>query len=329
MSSVRVALFGCGQWGKNVARTLAEAGALAVVVDAFPAQAEALAKTLGVPFEHDIAKVLADRSIQACAVTTPAETHFAVAKQAIRAGKDVFVEKPVTTTIEDAVALKDLAADEKRILMVGHLLQYHPYFVELLKMVRAGDLGRLLYVYSNRANLGRVRHNENALWSLAPHDVSMVLALAGELPSSIAANGVKGLQPTIDDAVMTTLSFPSGVQGHIFSSWINPFKEQKLTVSGEKGMLVFDDTAAWEKKLTFYRHVIEYPNGKPEAKAGAAENIVLPQAAPLREEVDHFLSCVETRKQPRTDGAEALRVLRVLRACDESLASGKRIELKE
>jgi UDP-2-acetamido-3-amino-2,3-dideoxy-glucuronate N-acetyltransferase len=329
MSSVRVALFGCGQWGKNVARTLAEAGALAVVVDAFPAQAEALAKTLGVPFETDPAKVLADPTIQACAVTTPAETHFAVAKEAIRAGKDVFVEKPITTLIEDAIALKELAADQKRILMVGHLLQYHPYFVELLKRVRAGDLGKLLYIYSNRANLGRVRHTENALWSLAPHDVSMVLALANELPSSITANGAKALQPTIDDAVMTTLSFPSGVQGHIFSSWINPFKEQKLAVSGEKGMLVLDDTAPWEKKLTLHHHRIEYPNGKPEAKAGEAEYIVLPQAAPLREEVDHFLSCVQTRQQPRTDGAEALRVLRVLRACDESLASGKRIELKE
>lgn len=329
MSSVRVALFGCGQWGKNVARTLAEAGALAVVVDAFPAQAEALAKTLNVPFEHDVAKVLADPSIQACAVTTPAETHFAVAKQAIRAGKDVFVEKPITILIEDAIALKELAADEKRILMVGHLLQYHPHFVELLKRVRANELGRLLYVYSNRANLGRVRHNENVLWSLAPHDVSMVLALAGELPSTIAANGAKSLQPAIEDAVMTTLSFPSGLQGHIFSSWINPFKEQKLTVSGEKGMLVLDDTAPWDRKLTLHRHQIEYANGKPEAKAGAAENIVLPEASPLREEVDHFLSCVQTRQQPRTDGAEALRVLRVLRACDESLASGKRIEFKE
>ncbi|MGN6515433.1 MAG: Gfo/Idh/MocA family protein [Rhizomicrobium sp.] len=329
MSSVRVALFGCGQWGKNVARTLAEAGALAMVVDAFPAQAEALAKTLNVPFEHDTAKVLSDPSIQACAVTTPAETHFAVAMQAIRAGKDVFVEKPITTTIEDAIALKNLAADEKRILMVGHLLQYHPHFVELLKRVRAGDLGRLLYIYSNRANLGRVRHNENALWSLAPHDVSMVLALADALPTSITANGAKTLQPTIDDAVMTTLSFASGVQGHIFSSWINPFKEQKLTVSGEKGMLVLDDTAPWEKKLTFYRHKIESPNGKPEAKAGEAEHILLPQAAPLREEIDHFLSCVQTRTKPRTDGAEALRVLRVLRACDESLVSGKRIELEE
>jgi predicted dehydrogenase len=329
MSSVRVALFGCGQWGKNIARTLAEAGALAVVTDAFPAQAEALAKTLGVPFEHDAGKILADSSIQACAIATPAETHFAVAKQAIRAGKDVFVEKPITTQIEDAIALKDVAADEKRILMVGHLLQYHPYFVELLKRVRAGEIGRLLYLYSNRANLGRVRHNENALWSLAPHDVSMVLALAGELPSSITASGAKGLQPTIEDAVMTTLNFPSGVRGHIFSSWINPFKEQKLTVSGEKGMLVLDDTAPWDKKLTFYRHAIDYPNGKPEAKAGPAENIVLPEAAPLREEMAHFLSCVQTRQQPRTDGAEALRVLRVLRACDESLESGKRIELKQ
>lgn len=329
MSSVRVALFGCGKWGKNVARTLAEAGALAVVVDAFPAQAETLAQTLNVPFEHDAAKVLADPSIQACAVTTPAETHFAVAKQAILAGKDVFVEKPVTTTIEDAIVLKNLASTEKRILMVGHLLRYHPHFVELLKRVRAGDLGKLLYVYSNRANLGRVRHNENALWSLAPHDISMVLALADDLPSSITANGARALQPTIEDAVIATLSFPSGLQGHIFSSWVNPFKEQKLTVSAEKGMLVLDDTAPWEKKLTLYHHTIKDPGDRPEAKAGDAEHIVLPQAAPLREEVDHFLRCVETRQQPRTDSAEALRVLRVLRACDESLASGKRIELKE
>lgn len=330
MTATRVALVGCGQWGKNVARTLAEAGALAVLVDAFPAQANALSEALGgIPVETDLAKVLADKSIHACAVTTPAETHFKVAIAALNASKDVFVEKPITTDVADAIALKDKADKLDRILMVGHLLQYHPHFVELLKRVRAGELGKLYYVYSNRANLGRVRHNENALWSLAPHDVSMVLAIANALPASITANGAKMLQPAIDDTVVTTMSFASGLQAHLFSSWINPFKEQKLVVSGEKGMAVFDDTAPWESKLTLYRHEIQDAGVKPVAKAGPSETVIPPQAAPLQEEIDHFLTCVQSRQKPRTDGAEALRVLRVLRACDESLKSGRRVALSE
>ena len=315
-----VALVGCGRWGQNIARTLAELGALAAIVDADGGRAAAMAKQFDVPAYTDPAKAFADSAVLGCAVATPADLHFGVARQALEAGKDVFVEKPITTAIEDAIALNELAAKHSRILMVGHLLQYHPHFAALLKIVRSGELGRLYYAHLVRANLGQVRHAENALWSLAPHDMSMLLAIAGEMPRSVAAFGVGALQSSIQDAVMVCLDFPSGLGAHVFSSWINPFKEHKLTLSAERGMLVFDDTAPWEKKLAQYRHAFEgLGTPTPVSKAGPVDYIVPEADQPLHAEMRHFVECIETRRPALTDGAEALRVLRLLRACQHAL----------
>ncbi len=288
-----------------------------------------LGAELGVSAEIDLAKVLArrcNRSLRRDHYDS-GDVHFPVAAQAIAAGKDVFIEKPITTSVNDALILQRMAMERGRILMVGHLLQYHPHFEELLKVVRSGQLGRLYYVRAVRGNLGRVRHTENALWSLAPHDISMVLAVANEFPSVVAATGTKMLQADIEDAVSATLSFSGGVQGYIFASWLLPSKEQRLIACGEHGMLVFDDTAAWDQKLIFHDYCVVRADGRPHIKHGVAEPVPAREIQPLRNEIDHFLAAVVSRQNPRTDAAEALRVLRVLKACDESLAQGGPVRL--
>ena len=212
-----------------------------------------------------------------------------------------------------------MRSEHDRILMVGHLLQYHPVFVELKRMAANGDLGRINYIYSNRLNLGKIRREENILWSFAPHDISMILSLAGEEPESVVATGGNYLHKRIADVTTTHLTFSSGLQAHVFVSWLHPFKEQKLVVVGDKKMAVFNDTKPWDDKLFLYPHKIRWENNLPVPDKGEPERLDIPQDEPLRLECRHFLDCISAGTQPLTDGKEGLRVLRVLNAAQKSI----------
>jgi len=321
-----VAVVGCGYWGKNLVRNFNGLGALGAICDVDPAQAERLSAEHGAP-ARGFTEVLADPAIAGVVIAAPAELHATLAREALLAGKDVFVEKPLALKVDDAEALVALAADKERVLMVGHLLQYHPAFLKLRDFVRDGKLGRLQYLYSNRLNLGKVRREENILWSFAPHDLSMILSLVGSLPEMVHATGSNYLHKTIADVTTTQMSFPGGENAHIFVSWLHPFKEQKLVVVGEDGMVVFDDGEPWDAKLSLYPHRIEWREGMPVPEKAEREAVPLDEDEPLKLECAHFLECMTTRAKPRTDGAEGLRVLRVLDAAERSMAERRAIDL--
>ena len=313
-----VAVVGCGPWGTNLVRTFAALGALRSVVDIDPAAAGAASAAGGVP-ARPLDEVLTDATVDAVVVAVPAADHFAVARQALDAGKHVFVEKPLALTVDDAAALCASADERGRVLMVGHLVRYHPAFVALQRLVDGGDLGAIRYVYSNRLNLGRVRRHEDTLWSFAPHDVSMILALVGQEPERVWATGAAWLQDAVADVTTTHLSFPGGQRAHVFVSWLHPFKEQKLVVVGERAMAVFDDGRPWHSKLQVFRHGISSHDGVVETVPAEGERVALDEREPLEAECRHFLDCVASGSRPLTDGREGLRVLRVLAAAAEAL----------
>jgi UDP-2-acetamido-3-amino-2,3-dideoxy-glucuronate N-acetyltransferase len=313
-----VAVAGCGHWGRNLARCFAEFSALGAVVDAAPGRAAELAARLGVP-HRNWSEVLADPDIDAVALATPAEQHAAMALEALAHGKHTFVEKPLALTVRDGERVVATAAAAGRTAMVGHLLQFHPAFLKLVELVEAGDLGRLQYIYSNRLNLGRIRREENVFWSFAPHDLSMILTLAGEPPTSVNAVGCPYLHPSIADVTTTHLAFANGIHAHVFVSWLHPSKEQKLIVVGDAAMAVFDDGQPWDRKLTIFQHRIAWRNGLPEPTRAAPEPIPLDEAEPLAQECLHFLHCIRTGARPRTDAAEGLAVLRVLAAAEREM----------
>jgi predicted dehydrogenase len=309
---------GCGYWGKNLVRNFAELGALEALVDVHQPNVEALvARHGGRPCSFEA--VLADPAIEAVAIATPAGLHYALAKQALQAGKHVFVEKPLALEVSEAAELCALAERLDRRLMVGHLLHYHPVFLELKKLVDDGRLGRLQYLYSNRLNLGKIRREEDVLWSFAPHDLSMILSIVGSEPDKVEAVGGYHLYESIADVTTTHLAFPGGERAHVFVSWLHPFKEQKLVVVGSNAMAVFDDCEAWDRKLLLYSHGVDWNDTVPVLNKADAVPVPVPQEEPLRQECAHFLDCVRTGGTPRTDGREGLRVLSVLARATESL----------
>ncbi len=318
----RIACIGAGYWGRNLVRNFHELGVLSSVCETSPETRRELARTYpSVELTQSFDEVLADREVAGVAVATPAETHGELVRRALMADKDVFVEKPLDLTVERATRLVALAAERKRVLMVGHLLWYHPAVLQLKALVRSGELGRIQYIYSNRLNLGRIRREENILWSFAPHDVSVILGLVEEAPSEVCARGGNYLHDQIADVTVSLLSFPSGVKAHVFVSWLHPFKEQKLVVVGSRQMAVFDDTAK-EDKLVLYPHTIDWRNQVPVVNRADGVRVPLAWVEPLRAECTHFVECIETRATPRTDGNEALRVLAVLESCEQSLGRG-------
>ncbi len=318
--SGRVAVVGAGYWGKNLVRNFHEIGALAAVCDRDDELLAAVRdKYPGVRCLRAFVEVLGDASIDAVAIATPAETHGDLVREALLAGKDVFVEKPLCLSPAVGEELVRIARERGRVLMVGHLLWYHPAILRLRELVMKGELGRIRYVYSNRLNLGKIRREENILWSFAPHDISVILGLLGEMPIEVQAQGGNYLHQEIADVTVSTLGFPSGVKAHVFVSWLHPFKEQKLVIVGEKKMAVFDDLQK-DAKLVLYPHSIDWKNNAPVANVAAADPVPVEAKEPLRAECEHFVECVKTRATPRTDGAEGLRVLTVLQRCQEALA---------
>ncbi|MFZ5765141.1 MAG: Gfo/Idh/MocA family oxidoreductase [Thermodesulfobacteriota bacterium] len=327
-NSQSVAVIGTGYWGKNLVRNFDALGALHTICEKNPDTLQIFAGLY--PAARTVSaysEVLATPEIQAVAIATPAPTHALLAREAILAGKDVYVEKPLCLSEQEGRELVDLARERGRILMVGHLLWYHPAVIRLKELLDSGALGRIQYIYSNRLNLGKLRREENVLWSFAPHDISVIIGLVDEMPESIRAQGGNFLHQKIADTTMTLLNFASGIRAHIFVSWLHPFKEQKLVVVGERQMAVFDDTLAWSEKLRLYPHVIAWNDNIPVASKAEAECVELIQQEPLRAECAHFLHCIASRQAPRTDGDEGLRVLRVLNCCQESLEQERKIKV--
>ena len=315
----RIAVVGAGYWGKNVVRNFAALGALALIVDKDRSTVDRLSAEYGVG-SASLEQALADDLITGVAIAAPAVLHFQFAKASLEQGKHVFVEKPLALKMPEAEALTALADRMDRRLMVGHLLQYHSAFLKLREVVREGRLGRLRYLYSNRLNLGKIRSEEDILWSFAPHDISMILALVGQEPNWVDAVGGYYLHDQIADVTTTHLSFPGGERAHIFVSWLHPFKEQKLVVVGTDAMAVFDDSEPWERKLVLFPHRVNWKDGAPVPQKADPVPMSLEPSEPLRAECQHFLECIATGDSPRTDGHEGLRVLSVLGRASTALA---------
>ncbi len=316
----KVTLLGCGGWGKNVARNLASLGALERIVDPGP-DAVATAAALGVDHASDPAAVIADPACKAIAIATPAPTHFELAMQAISAGKDVYVEKPIALSIEDGQRMGDAAKAAGRILMIGHILQYHPAFEELKRRVAAGEVGRVRQITTSRMGLGRLRNEENVLWSFAPHDLSMVCALTDAAPSRVRVMGNRFLSDSIEDVTTAHVEFADGMIAEIRSSWCHPLKDQSLIVVGDGGMAVFDDARPWPEKLLLSGYSVDAGHNPPRLVRGEERFIAVEEGEPLRREMQHFLDCIANRTNPRTDSEEALAVLRILQAAQRSLES--------
>jgi UDP-2-acetamido-3-amino-2,3-dideoxy-glucuronate N-acetyltransferase len=279
-----------------------------------------------VPVADELDAVWTDDSVPAVMIATPAATHGALVAQALAAGKHVFVEKPLCLDVVEAERLQRMAADAKRVLMVGHLLLYHPAFRALQAVVADGRLGRLRYIYSNRASLGKIRKEENALWSFAPHDISMVLALAGRMPLRVVANGGYYLSDSVADTTLSHLDFGKGLQAHIFVSWLHPYKEQRLVVVGETGMAVFNDVASGSEKLLIYPHKAGWDGDLPVVSKAEAQPIPFEAGEPLRGECEAFLAALAGTSPP-SDAAEGIRVLRVLDACQRALNGTAAVDL--
>lgn len=318
IKSASVAVIGSGYWGKNLVRNFYQLGVLKLICDKNKNVVNQFKKQYAdVDTCLDLEEILCHEDINAMVIATPAETHFALAHKSLSAGKHVFVEKPLALTEKDAQQLVKLAEQNELILMVGHILHYHPALIKLKDLIKSGEIGKIQYLYSNRLNIGKIRNEENILWSFAPHDISVILMLLGEMPESVYATGGSYLQPKIPDTTLTTMDFPSGVKAHIFVSWLHPYKEQKLVVVGDKKMAVFDDMS--ETKLLLYPHKIDWLDRIPVASKEEAEVIPVPKEEPLRAECQHFLECIKNKQQPRTDGQEGLRVLKILQASQASL----------
>jgi UDP-2-acetamido-3-amino-2,3-dideoxy-glucuronate N-acetyltransferase len=326
--SVNIAIVGCGYWGKNLVRNFAQSHTLRRVCDVNPAAAATQAALFpGVTSSTDFNELLADPTIQGIVLATPAGMHYEQAKAAILAGKDVFVEKPLALKYPEGRELVDLAESHHRILMVGHILEYHPAVVLLKRLVQSGELGRILYIYSNRLNLGKVRQVESILWSFAPHDISVICSLIGAAPVTVNASGGAYLQSGVEDVTITNLQFAGDVKAHIFVSWLHPFKEQKLVVVGDRKMAVFDDMAR-EGKLKIFDKGIEWSSsGTPVPRQTSETTLFFEETEPLRIECEHFLKCIRERQRPITDGESALRVLNVLEASQLSLERGAPVDL--
>jgi len=315
-----IALIGAGNWGKNHLRNLKNLGVLNSVLE-LSEEITTLRKKdhPDVKFTSDEKNIINDPAIKGVVIAAPAHLHYEIAKKYLLAGKDILVEKPLALKVDEGEELVRIAEENNRILMVGHILQYHAAVIRLKKLIDDGELGELRYIYSNRLNIGKLRSEENVLWSFAPHDISlMLMLLGGEEPSDISASGGAYINKKIYDTTLTTLKFDSGVRGHIFVSWLHPFKEQKLVVVGSEKMAVFDDVS--QEKLFVYPHTIEIEEGNiPVAHKADSEVVKFEPSQPLEEELKHFIKCIDSRDIPKTDGNEGVRVLRILNKAGQYL----------
>ncbi len=326
---IRIGVAGLGYWGPNLARNFAGLPdcELRWVCDASePARDRAALQFPGARVTADLQELLDDPELDAVVLATPVPDHADHAVRVLEAGKHCFVEKPLAQSVADAERAVAAAAQADRLLMVGHLLEYHPGVRKLKELADSGELGDIYYIYGNRLNLGKLRADENALWSLGAHDVSVVLALAGEEPTEAVAHGESYVRPGVEDVVFCYLRFPSGLAAHLHLSWLDPHKERRFTVVGAHKMATFDDMAI-EGKITVYdKGFDEAPRGYGEwvTRSGDIYSPQLPAVEPLRLECQEFLDSIRQGRQPRSDGASGLRVVRVLERLQESLKASER-----
>ena len=328
MNTKTIAVIGAGYWGKNLVRNFHQLDVLKTICDASPDIRKQLSETYpDVTLTDDVDAVLNDTEIQGVVIAAPAAQHFDLAIRALTAGKHIFVEKPLALTYADGEAIVKLAKEKQKILFVGHILHYHAAVIKLKEMIKQGQIGRLQYIYSRRLSLGKIRREENILWSFAPHDISLILSIVGEDPCYVDAIGSNFLHARIPDVTMTNLKFFSGVGAHIFVSWLNPFKEQRLIIVGSQGMLVFDDTQPVDQKLILYPHTINWIDGQPIPEKAEGEAIVLSDhwVEPLQAECKAFLNAIETNTKPLTSGEEGLKVLKILEISQQSLEQKENI----
>ncbi|NIM99184.1 MAG: Gfo/Idh/MocA family oxidoreductase [candidate division Zixibacteria bacterium] len=329
---IKIGLIGCGAWGKNLLRNFSNLPGCVLLscCDENPKQIESLCPSYPkVEFTQNHKEIIDNPNLDAVVIATPPATHFKLCKAAILADKDVFVEKPLVLDTEKGEELVRLAEKKKRILMVGHIMEYHAATLKLKEYIDKGELGKIYYVYSTRVNLGKVRDIENALWSFAPHDISMILFLLGKSPVSVTATGECYLQKDkgIEDVVFVNMHFEDGTMAHIHVSWLDPHKERRLTVVGDKKMAVFDDTRSAEKIWIYDKGVDtrqDY-NTYGEYLSLRFGDVLIPQipgTEPLKTECEHFIDCVQNRRTPRSDGRDGLRVSKVLDAAQRSLKMG-------
>jgi UDP-2-acetamido-3-amino-2,3-dideoxy-glucuronate N-acetyltransferase len=325
-----VAVIGTGYWGRNLVRVFYQLGALKTVADS---NRELLANICqqfpGLTAVESLEEVLADPGIRGVVLATPPRLHAEQTLMALRAGKDVLVEKPLALNLEDGRRMVSLAEEKQAILMVDHILNRHPAVIRLREIINTGDLGRICHVYSRRLNFGRIRREGKALWDLAPHDISLIMNLLGSLPVSVQAFGGSYLTPGTQDVADADLVFPMGIKAHISVSWLNPFKEQRLVLVGLDKMAVFEDSAPWSDKLVLYSYRLRWRGLEPEVEKAKPEKIPLVEKEPLKEQCLAFLAAIETRVPPTdSSGLEGLRVLAVLTAMDRSLEESRAQQMK-
>lgn len=327
----RVALLGAGVWGRNHIRVWDELGHLATVCDPDEQQLSAVRERWPhLKTESDPDAVIRSPEIDAVVIASPAATHAELAIRSMESGKDVLVEKPMATKLADAEIMASVAREEGRILMIGHVLEYHPVSRELERLMKVGDLGKIRYLYSNRLNFGRLRTVESALWSFAPHDLSLLLRLVGLEPDGVGCDGGAYVSEGIPDVTLMRLEFPGNVRAHVFVSWLHPFREQRFVAVGDRQMAVFDDSAPWPEKLTLYPHEVEWLEGRvPMARKAERVSVPVPEEEPLRNECVHFVDCVQRRDPPLTGPDRGLQVLRILEAAELSLANGGALQTLE
>ena len=322
-----IAVVGCGHWGKNLVRNFSDLGNLAAVCDPNAEVAKQYADQYLVK-NYSFSEVLNDLSIEGVVLAVPAPLHASMAIEVMNAGKHAYVEKPLAMNNLEADRMIASAEENGVQLMVGHLLQYHPIFMALRTLVESGEMGALQYIYSNRLSFGKVRSEEDVIWSFAPHDISMILSLTGHEPDSVRTEYTSILQPDIADAAIVHMEFNSGLKAHISVSWLHPYKEQKLVVVGKNAMAVFDDTKPWGEKLALYRHVVRSSGSLPSLEKAEVEYVEVSQSEPLRNECQHFLDVVSGDVTPLTNGKEGLGVLNVLSAASLSQSKNQAVRIE-
>jgi predicted dehydrogenase len=321
-----IAVVGCGHWGKNLVRNFSALGALCSISDPNSEIADQYASQYNVK-KYSFTEIINDPNIKGVVLAVPAHLHALMAIEAMNKNKNVFVEKPLAMNEVEAEAMIATAKKNKVRLMVGHLLQYHPIFKTIRDYVRADKIGKINYIYSNRLSFGKVRTEEDVIWSFAPHDISMILSLMGQEPEYVSTNVTSILQKNIADTATIHLQFKSGLKSHISVSWLHPYKEHKLVVIGQSAILVFDDTKSWQEKLALYPFKVVSSKNLINLQNSNVQYVKVTEEEPLKNECQHFIDVVEKDIQPLTDGAEGFRVLKVLSAASRSQVKNERIKL--
>ena len=314
----KIALIGCGMWGRNIARNLAGLGALSCVHDAIDERGVSFASQFDSCY-RTLEAILEDPNINGIMIASNASTHKDLAIKALQAGKQVFIEKPMALTLADAQVIADTVDKTDNQVMVGHLIRYHPAFQTLQQQITSGAVGKVKHIQANRLAMGRIRNTESVLFDLCPHDLSLILALADGLPENVICHGVSHISENVVDILSTALGFANGVSAHMQTSWLSPYKEHRLTVTGENGSLVFDDTKPWTEKLVLYQDQITQTGDLFLIERASPLALSVPESEPLRDEVSAFIRLCDEGLLPPTNVHEALNVQKVLEAMQTQL----------